>query len=396
MDTIKQAVLALESELIELRRDFHRHPELGYQEFRTSGIVKNYLEALGIETQVVTGTGVVGLLKGEKDPGSADGPTILLRADMDALAQEEKSGVDYTSQTPGLMHACGHDGHTAMLLVAAKILSGYKDQLKGNVKFVFQPNEEEAGALNMIEAGILENPKVDAAFGVHIWTPVPSGKIGLSNGPVMAATEEFELAIIGQPGHTSTPHTAKDPILAASTILQLLQSIQTREIDPLVPITIMVGRIKGGSGRNIIADRVELGGTIRFMFANEPVEKKILLEKFERLIKGVCEAQDVGYELKYIPSNPTLMNDERMVQVLREAVVETIGGPEGIIEHRCMAGEDFAEFTQKVPSAFYFLGTGNAEVGSQYPHHHTCFNIDESTLKTGVEIHVRTIMNMLK
>lgn len=393
MDVIKKNVLELEGELIELRRDFHRHPELGYQEFRTSGIVKRYLEALGIETQTITGTGVVGLLKGT---AGADGPTIMLRADMDALAQEEKSGVAYASLTPGLMHACGHDGHTAMLLVAAKILVGYKDQLRGTVKFVFQPNEEEAGALNMINAGVLENPKVDAAFGVHLWTPVPSGKIGLSNGPVMAATEEFELTILGQPGHTSTPHTAKDPILAAATMLQVLQSLQTREIDPLVPITLMVGKIKGGSGRNIIADRVELGGTIRFMFANEPVEKKRLLEKFERLIKGVCDAQDVGFELKYIPSNPTLMNDERMVSVLREAVLETIGSPEGIVEHRCMAGEDFAEFTQRVPSAFYFLGTGNPEVGSHYPHHHTCFNIDESTLITGVEIHVRTILNLLK
>jgi amidohydrolase len=390
MDLIKKTILELEDELIALRRDFHRHPELGYQEFRTSGIVTEYLKALGIETQTVNETGVVGLLK-----GSGEGRTIMLRADLDALAQDEKSNVEYASLTPGLMHACGHDGHTAMLLIAAKVLAGFRDQIQGNVKFVFQPNEEEAGALNMIEAGILENPKVDAAFGVHLWTPIESGKIGLSSGPVMAATEEFELTILGQPGHTSTPHTAKDPILAAATILQLLQSIQTREIDPLIPITIMVGRIKGGSGRNIIADRVELGGTIRFMFSNEPVEKKLLLEKFERLIKGICEAQDVGCEIKYIPSNPTLMNDDRMVQQLRTAVLETIGNPEAIVEYRCMAGEDFAVFSQRVPSAFYFLGTGNPEAGSHYPHHHSCFNIDETTLKTGVEIHVRTVLNML-
>lgn len=390
MFDIKKEVEALTHELIELRRDFHMHPELGYQEFRTSKIVYDYLRQLGIDAAMVTKTGVVGLLKGSKE-----GKTVLLRADMDALPQQEKTGLAYESANKGVMHACGHDGHTAMLLVAAKILAGHRDEICGNVKFIFQPNEEEAGALNMINEGVLENPKVDAAFGLHLWTPIESGRLGLACGPVMAATEEFELDIIGMAGHTSAPHTAVDPILAAAGIIQSLQSIQTREIDPLLPIVIMVGRIQGGSGRNIIADNVSIGGTIRFLFKNEAEEKIILLEKFERLVKGICEAMGVKYELRFIPSNPSLMNDNNMIDLLKEASRETFGTEDNIVEYKCMAGEDFAEFTHRIPSGFYFIGTGNAAKQSHYPHHHPMFNIDEDTLSFGVEMHVRSVMKFL-
>lgn len=390
MFDIKKEVEALKDELIELRRDFHRYPELGYQEFRTSQIVFNYLQQLGIGAKMVTKTGVVGLLK-----GSREGKTVLLRADMDALPQQEKTGLPYQSLHEGIMHACGHDGHTAMLLVAAKILAAHRDEIAGNVKFVFQPNEEEAGALNMISEGILEDPKVDAAFGLHLWTPLESGRIGLASGPVMAATEEFELDIIGKAGHTSAPHTAVDPVLAAASVVQGLQSIQTREVDPLLPIVIMVGRIQGGSGRNIVADKVNIGGTIRFLFRNEAGEKLILLEKFERLIRGICEAMGVRYELRFIPSNPSLMNNNAMVELLKQASGETFGTTDNIVEYKCMAGEDFAEFTHRIPSGFYFIGTGNAEKQSHYPHHHPRFNIDEDTLSYGVEMHIRSVIQFL-
>lgn len=388
---IKKEIEELNSELIALRRDFHMYPELGYQEHRTSQVVYSYLEELGLEVKRVAKTGVVGLLT-----GATEGKTLLLRADLDALPQDERTGVDYTSVNKGVMHACGHDGHMAMLLIAAKILSRHKENLKGNIKFVFQPNEEEAGALDMIKEGVLEGPKVDAAFGIHLWTPIESGNIGLVRGPVMAATEEFELTVIGRAGHTSAPHTAKDPILAATNIVQSLQSIQTREIDPLLPITIMVGKFHGGTGRNIIADRVEIGGTIRFLFKNEAVEKEILLNKFERVIRGVCEAMEVQYELKFIPSNPSLMNHPQMVDLAKKASKETFGGEDNIVEYRCLAGEDFAEFTHRVPSALYFIGTGNPEKNTHYPHHHPMFNIDEDTLKYGVEMHVRSALHYLE
>jgi amidohydrolase len=390
MFDIKKEVELLNEELIDLRRDFHKHPELGYQEYRTSKIIQEYLLECGLDVSVVAKTGVVGLLKGKNE-----GKTVMLRADMDALPQEEKTGVEYQSVNKGVMHACGHDGHVAMLLVAAKILSRHRDEFNGNIKFVFQPNEEEAGALDMINEGVLENPKVDAAMGIHLWTPIESGKIGLSTGPVMAAMEEFELDIFGKSGHTSAPHAAVDTLLAACTVVQGLQSIQTREIDPLQPLTIMVGKINGGTGRNIIADKVNIGGTIRFLFNDDQKDKVVLLQKIERLIKGICEASGVQYELRFIPSNPAVMNDKNMVEYVRQAVKETFGDDSNIVPYLCLAGEDFGDFTQRVPSAFYFVGNGNKEKGTDYPHHHPMFNLDEDTLKTGVELHVRNAINFL-
>lgn len=391
MYDIKDEVIELEEELINLRRDFHMYPELGYQEFRTSKIVYDYLKDLGLEVKNVAKTGVIGLLKGEQP-----GKTIILRADMDALPQKEEVNIPYKSVNEGVMHACGHDGHTSMLLIAAKILSKHKKDIAGNIKFVFQPNEEEAGALDMINEGILEDPKVDAAFAIHLWTPLKSGEVGLAEGPVMAALEEFELEIYGRAGHTGSPHTAIDTILPATNIIQSIQSIQTREINPLWPIAIMIGSINGGSGRNIIADKVLIGGTIRFLFKDEVAEKKDLLERFERVVKGICEASNVTYKLRYIPSNPSLLNDGKLISYVRNASVETFGVDNNFIECRNMAGEDFAEFSQRVPSVFYFIGNGNEEKESTYPHHHPLFKLDEDTLKYGVEMHVRTALDYLK
>ncbi|MBZ2174160.1 amidohydrolase [Schnuerera sp. xch1] len=390
MDDISREVISLEDEVIELRRDFHMHPELGYEEYRTSQIIYDYLENLGLEVKKVVKTGVVGLLRG-KNPGK----TVALRADIDALPVTEETGLSYASVNKGVMHACGHDGHIAMLLVAAKVLVNHKDKIKGNIKFIFQPNEEEAGALDMINKGILEDPKVDGAFAAHLWTPLKSGEIGLNLGAVMAALEEFELTIYGRSGHTGSPHEAIDPILASTNIIQSVQSIQTREINPLYPITIMIGKVHGGTGRNIIADKVEMGGTIRFLFDDEKREKKLLIDKFERVIRGICEAMNVKYELKYFPSNPSLLNNSNMVNYVKKAAYETFGVEDNFVDYRSMAGEDFAEFSQRVPSAFYFIGNGNKEKGTHYPHHHSLFNIDEDTLKYGVEMHIRTALNFL-
>lgn len=391
MNELKKKVKELEEELIDFRRDFHMHPELGYKEFRTSKIVYDYLKDLGLEVSNVAKTGVVALLRGK-----APGKTVMLRADLDAIAQFEKTSLPFKSVNDGVMHACGHDGHTAMLLIAAKILVGYKDQIEGNIKFVFQPNEEEAGALDMINEGVLENPKVDAAFGIHLWTPLKSGEIGLAEGPVMAAMEEFELEVIGKAGHTGSPHTAVDPILATSTIIQSIQSIQTREIDPLSPIAIMIGKINGGTASNIIADKVKIGGTIRYLFKDEEAEKKDLLEKFERVINGICKSMNVNYNLRFIPSNPALQNSSKMVSYIKNAAIKTFGVSDNFVEYKCMAGEDFAEFSQRVPSLFYFIGNGNEEKGTTYPHHHPLFDLDEDTLKYGVEMHVRSALDFLK
>ncbi|MGW8188536.1 MAG: M20 metallopeptidase family protein, partial [Desulfobacterales bacterium] len=238
---IDRHIAELETELIELRRDFHRHPELGLQEHRTGKKVAAYLENLGLAVTRMNQTGVVGLLQGD-----SSGPTLLLRADMDALPIQEETGLDYQSSVEGVMHACGHDAHTAMLMIAAKILTSVKERPAGNIKFVFQPNEENVGARKMIEEGLMENPKVDACFGVHVWTPLKTGQLGISAGPVMAGMEHFDLVIKGRGGHTATPHSAVDPVLAAAAIINGVQVIQTREIDVLKqPAIIMFGKIEG-------------------------------------------------------------------------------------------------------------------------------------------------------
>ncbi len=391
MFDVKKEVLECENELVALRRDFHQNPELGYKEFRTSKIVSQYLTDIGLDVKSVSKTGVVGILKGT----AGEGKTLLIRADMDALPVEEKTGLPYSSKNTNVMHACGHDGHTAIQLIVAKILSRHKDEFKGCIKFMFQPNEEEAGALDMINEGVLEEPDVDGAMALHLWSPVKSGRIGLTTGPVLGTTEEFELKIMGKAGHTSTPHTAKDALLGACKVVDAIQSLGTREFDPLNPIAIMFGKIHGGSARNVITDCVELGGTIRFLFPDEKINKPKVLDAFERIIKGTCDALSLGYEIKYIPSNPSLINDPYMVSIIKEADKETYGTNDNIDDFKSLAGEDFAEISQRVPSVMTFVGIYNEEAKSCYPHHNSKFTIDEDIMKYGVELHVRAAMKFL-
>lgn len=392
MFDIKKEVMALEPELIALRREFHEHPELGYQECHTSKKVSTYLGALGLEDiRTVTKTGVTALLRGT----AGEGKTILLRADMDALPVQEETGLPYASKIPGVMHACGHDGHTAIQLIVAKILSAHRDAFRGQIKFLFQPNEEEAGALNMINEGVLENPRVDAALALHLWSPIRTGRIGLSAGPILGTTEEFELEILGKQGHTSTPHTGKDALLGACSVVQAMQSLGTREFDPLLPIAVMFGYIKGGTARNVITPSVKLGGTIRFLFPDEEHNKPRVLEAFERVVQGQCLSLGLDYKLKYIPSNPSLVNDPDLVSVVREAAAEVFSTKDNVDDFRSLAGEDFAEFSHRVPSVMTWVGIADHEKGSDFPHHHSRFNIDEDMLKCGVELQVRSVLKFL-
>ncbi len=372
-------------ELRTLRRNFHKEPELGYEEHKTSKAIQTYLQNLGLETQVVTKTGVVATLE-----GAHSGPCILLRADMDALPQTEKTGLDFASTTPGVMHACGHDGHMAVLLVTAKILCEMRDELHGSVKFVFQPNEEEAGALAMIEAGVLEDPKADMAFAQHIWSQIPVGVMGVASGAVMAATEHFEIEVKGKAGHTSAPHECIDPICAACQIVLSVQQVQTRQMNPLDAAVILFGEIHGGTVSNSVPGKVKLSGTIRYIFRDEPLYKERLYTGFEAVIEGVCKAHNVEYELQYIPSNPTMFNDDRAVKLVKKAA-ESCVGTDKITEYYCMGGEDFAEFSHRVPSCFFFVGCGNAEKKTDFPHHHECFDIDEDSLPLGVEMFLRVV-----
>ena len=391
MFDIKREVLELEAELVSLRRKIHETPELGYQENETSALVKQYLKEFGLtDIRTVTGTGVTAVLE-----GSGEGKTLLMRADMDALPVQEETGLPYASKIPGVMHACGHDSHTAIQLMVAKILSGHRDAFSGRIKFLFQPNEEEAGALNMINEGVLEDPKVDGAFALHLWSPIKSGRIAVSPGPVLGTTEEFELEIVGKQGHTSTPHTGRDAILGACSVVQAVQSLGTREFDPLLPIAIMFGYINGGTARNVITGSVKMGGTIRFLFPDEANNKPKVLTAFERVVKGQCDSLGLEYRLKYIPSNPSLYNDPHMVDIIKKSAAETYGTNDNVDNFLSLAGEDFAEFSQRVPSAMIFIGIADEKKDTCYPHHHSHFNIDEDMMKYAVELQIRNAITFL-
>lgn len=388
---ISPEVLALNDEVVALRRDFHQHPELGNEEFQTAEKIARYLNQCGLDVKTgINGTGVVGLLH-----GAGQGPTLMLRADMDALPIHEESDVPYRSRIDGKMHACGHDGHMAMLLAAAKILSQSSENLRGNIKFVFQPNEENGGALGMIEDGVLEDPPVDACLGIHLWSPIETGKLAANAGSVMAGMYYFEMTITGRGGHTAAPQSSVDPILTATDVVQTLQIIQTREIDVLTPVSIVFGTIEGGTAWNIIPASVKLSGTMRFLAEDTDDGNEKLPERFERIVAAVCRSHQAGYELSLHFGHPALVNDTGMIDLVRSAAQQVLGGPQHIVSFVSMAGEDFAEFANRVPSAFFFVGTGNAAKATCYPHHHPQFNIDEDALKIGVEMYVNTVHKYL-
>ncbi|MEA1948130.1 MAG: amidohydrolase [Thermodesulfobacteriota bacterium] len=391
MDKIKKRIGELKSELIQLRRDFHRHPELGFKEYRTADVIENYLWSLGLQTKRMTKTGVVALLKGTKPE-----PVLMLRSDMDALPITEETDVEYKSQNYGVMHACGHDAHMAMLLVAAKILSENKNDIAGIVKFVFQPNEEIAGAIHMIEDGVLENPKVDAAMGIHIWTPVESGKIAITPGPVMGGLDVFKVTIYGKGGHTGVPEDAVDPIITAANVIQTVQVIQTREISNLKSTIIMFGKIAGGTKSNIIPDKVELEGSIRFLYKAGPHSEEQPTERFKRIVQSICETHRCTCDIEITHENIPLINSGEMVKLARDTAKEVFGDEKKIVDNQSIASEDFSEFIERVPGVFMFLGTGNEKKGTNLSHHNPCFNIDEDTLPYGVEIHVRGALNFFK
>lgn len=370
--------------LIALRRDFHRHPELGFEEHRTAGVVAKYLQALGITTRRITKTGVVGILE-----GAHPGPVLMLRADMDALPIREENTIPYKSENEGVMHACGHDAHMAMLLVAAKILVTRKNDIAGTIKFVFQPNEEIAGAIHMINDGVLEDPKVDAVMGIHVWTPIESGKIAITPGPVMGGLDVFRVTIHGKGGHTGVPEDAVDPIIAAASVIQTVQVIQTREISNLKATIIMFGKIAGGTKSNIIPDKVELEGSIRFLYKNGPDSEERPTERFIRIVEQVCRTHQCECKIDITHENIPLINNKEMVNLAKETALEVFTDKKNIIDNQTMASEDFSEFSERVPGVFIFLGSGNEKIGTHISHHHPRFNIDEDVLSVGVEMHVR-------
>jgi len=369
---LETEIAALTGQLVAWRRDFHRHPEVAFQETRTSAVVREFLESLGLPVRSAGGTGLVAVLEG--NPG---GKTVALRADMDALPVQEEGEKDYRSLNRGVTHACGHDGHMAMMMAAAKVLTGRKSDFSGRVVFLFQPAEERppGGAKRMIEEGALES--VDAVFGVHLWQPFPTGLIGVIKGPMLAQADNFSLVVKGKGGHGAMPHTAVDPILAAAQIIVNCQSIVSRNVDPLKPCVVTFGTINGGTTHNIIPAEVAMAGTVRtFDLTVQALAERRLREIAEETAK----AFGASCRVEYMTGYPAVVNDAAMVDFVTDVAKRVLG--EGCLPpfDPVMGGEDFAYYLQKVPGAFIFLGAGD---GREFPHHHPAFDIDEQALPLG-------------
>ncbi|MDR9770559.1 M20 family metallopeptidase [Acetomicrobium sp.] len=383
---VRALVKNVKDYVIDLRREFHMYPERSGEEFRTSQRVKEELDKLGIPYTTAGGTGVIGIIKGEKP-----GKTVALRADMDALEVYEKNDIPYKSKTDGLMHACGHDGHTAMLLGAAKVLSMIKNELKGCVKLFFQPAEETAqGALKMIDDGAMEG--VDSVFAIHLWSGLPMGKISVEAGPRMAAVDVFDITVNGKGGHGSAPHEGVDALVAASDIVMALQTIVSRELSPLEPVVVTVGKLVAGTRFNVLASEAKLEGTNRYF---NPKIKDVLPQAIERMAKNVAAGYRAEAHLNYQFATSPVINDPECSALAKRAV-EKILGKDGLIEYeKVMGGEDFAEFLKKAPGALALVGIGNEEKKTTYPHHHPNFNIDEDALEIGVALYVQYALDYL-
>lgn len=380
-----------------LRRDFHQHPELGFEEIRTAGIVAKELRELELETTTgIAETGVVALLEGGKP-----GPVLLLRFDMDALPITEETGAEYASQISGKMHACGHDGHVAIGLTVARILNEVRDDLAGTVKFVFQPAEEGVvgqkgmgGAEQMIDEGVLENPKVDYALSLHLWNSKPLGWLGIAAGPVMAGAEYFKITVHGKGGHGAMPQTAIDPILAAAEIVSALQSVVARNVDPLKPALLTVANIQGGEAFNVIPPKVEMTGTIRTF---EREVREIVIQRFNEIVKNTAKAMGCEVEIELKRISPAVINDEKMAESVQKAARELY--PKTEIDagnYLTMGAEDMAFMMEKVPGCYFFLGSANNEKGLNYDHHHPKFDFDEAVLPRAAALMAAAAMEVLK
>ena len=375
------------------RRHLHQHPELGYQEVQTSGFVAERLRARGVD-DVRTGiakTGVTGLIRGTA-PG--DGKTVLLRADMDALPIEEENEVEYRSVHPGVMHACGHDAHTAMLLGVSRLLLERRDRFAGAVKVLFQPSEElpPGGAKPMIDAGVLDDPKVDAAFGMHMAQEQPVGSIALRAGPTMAAADRFTIEIKGKGGHGARPQSTIDPIAVGAQIVTALQTIVSREVDPIKQAVVTVGAFRAGEAFNVIPDAAELRGTVRSF---DPDVRDQLEERIEALVRGVAAAMRAEIDFGYQRGYPATVNDPAMTELVRAAATEVVGEDRLIESPQIMGAEDFSYFLEAVPGCFFFVGSRNPEKGLVWGHHHPRFDIDEESLGTGIETMTATTLRYL-
>lgn len=383
---VRPELRALAVEMTALRRDFHRHPERGFEEVRTAGKVADYLAGCpGFEVRTgIAKTGVVADLVGS----AGEGPTVLLRADMDALkAEEANEQLEYRSIHAGVMHACGHDAHMATLLGVARVLSGMRARLRGRVRLIFQPAEEgPGGAEPMIAEGVLRDPKPDAAFGLHVWSKLPVGYAGLRAGPMMAYTDELEIRMQGRGCHGAYPHEGIDTIHAAAQLIVALQSIVSRNVAPIDSAVLSIGRIQGGTVMNALAEHVTLNGTQRTLLTST---REFCMRRVKELAAGIDTAHGTQTRVRYIDRYPALVNDAAMTRLAQRVIESVLGEGRVQADLLSLGGEDMGYYLREVPGCFFFLGAGNAEKGCSAPHHSPHFNIDEDALALGAEILLR-------
>ena len=376
----------LVDDVVLVRRDLHIHPELGFEERRTASIVAARLRHLGYEVhEGIGGTGVVGVLR-----GSHAGRTIMLRADMDALPIVEEGEHPYRSQFDGVMHACGHDGHVAILVVAAALIADRRDELAGTVCLVFQPAEEgRGGAAAMIRDGLFERFGIERAYGLHLSSKYPAGTIGFCEGPMYASSDSIEIDVLGIGGHGSAPHDAVDPIYTSANFITSLQQIVSRQVDPLEPAVVTIGAIHGGTIHNVIPRTCRMLGTVR-AFSEEV--RAAMPERIERVLRACCDASGAQYAFEYFDRYPVTANDPDQTRYLRALASATFDGGRVIEVSKLMGAEDFSFFAQRVPACFYTLGCRGGP-SSSHPHHSSLFDIDESALPAGVAMMTAIALN---
>jgi amidohydrolase len=382
---LRPEIRALQPQLVEWRRNLHQRPELSFQEHLTSEFIARKLQEWGIPHQTgIAQTGIVATLVG-KQPG----PVLGIRADMDALPIQEENEVSYKSRHDGKMHACGHDGHTAIALGTAYYLSQHPN-FAGTVKIIFQPAEEgPGGAKPMIEAGVLKNPDVDAIIGLHLWNNLPLGTVGVRSGALMAAVEVFRCTIIGKGGHGAIPQQTVDSIVVAAQVINALQTIVSRNIDPIESAVVTVGELHAGTASNVIADTAKLSGTVRYF---HPKFDGFFPQRLDRIIGGICQSFGATYTFDYTQLYPPVINDDRIANFIRSIAETVIETPAGIVPNcQTMGGEDMSFFLQEVPGCYFFLGSANPKRDLAYPHHHPRFDFDETVLAMGVELFVRCV-----
>lgn len=373
--------------VIKWRRDLHRIPETAFQEKQTSAYVANYLNVLNLEVQTgIAQHGVIGLMKTGRP-----GPTLLIRADMDALPLKEDTGLNFASENEGVMHACGHDAHMAMVLGAATVINKIINRINGNIKFLFQPAEEgPGGAKPMIEAGAMDNPRVDYSVGCHVQPNIPEGSIGARPGPFMAAMDRFDIVIKGRGGHAAMPHQCIDALEVGVQVVNALQRIVSRHMNPFEPTVVTVGTFNSGTAYNIIPAKAEISGTTRTF--NKEIWQT-WKPRLEKVVRGVCESMGADFEMKYSKGYPSIINDESMAELVNRCAEKVVGKDYIVVPEKTMGGEDFGFYLEKSKGCFFSIGVGR---DGSVPLHNPKFDLNEEVLLLGIETYCHIALELLK